>query len=147
MPTFQNTSAFISRLNARYSSRCSTSSPGGPLVYHMRFKIEAAAQKMASIQGPTFAILLFGFSFWNGSSTASPADTAGSGLSSPVTRLPSDLPTTHWHTTARPWLALNVPASSYLTRANNLTAWWSQNTNSSDGCLNEKTYNPYGMGG
>jgi hypothetical protein len=113
----------------------------------MRFKIEAAAQKMASIQGPTFAILLFGFSFWNGSSTASPADTAGSGLSSPVTRLPSDLPTTHWHTTARPWLALNVPASSYLTRANNLTAWWSQNTNSSDGCLNEKTYNPYGMGG
>jgi hypothetical protein len=113
----------------------------------MLFKIEAATQKMASIQGPTLAILLFGFTLWNGSSTASPVRAAGSGLSSPVSSLPPDLPTTHWHTTARPWSPLNVPASSYLTRGNNLTSWQAQNTNSSDGCLNTTTYNPFQTSG
>ena len=74
---------------------------------------------------------------------AGPAVTVGSGLVSPTTMLPSDLPTTHWHTTARSWTPLNVPASSYLTRANNLTSWWAQNTNNSDGCMDEDTYNPF----
>ena len=106
-------------------------------------KAKAAAQKMASIQGPTIAILPFDFTPWNGSNTAGLVGTAGSGLSTPVTLLPSDLPTTHWHTTARPWSPLNIAPSAYLTRANNLTTWWAQNTNSTDGCLNEATYNPY----
>ena len=72
---------------------------------------------------------------------------SGIGLSAAVTLLPSDLPTTHWHLTARPWQALNIPPSSYLTRGNNELTWWALNTNSSDGCLNQVTYNPYGVGG
>ena len=49
---------------------------------------------------------------------------SGSGLSAAVTLLPSDLPTTHWHLTARPWTALNIAPSSYLTVANNLASWF-----------------------
>ena len=67
---------------------------------------------------------------------------SGIGLSAAVTFLPSDLPTTHWHLTARPWAALNIPASSYLTRGNNLTSWYVQNTNT-NGCLNNPAAQVY----
>jgi hypothetical protein len=95
-----------------------------------------------ALSGGVTTVTPFDLTPWNGSSTASPIGTAGNGLSSPVTFLPSDLPTTHWHTTARPWLPLNISASTYLTRLNNMVGWYAAQLNTSSGCWNGST-DPY----